>query len=720
MPNIVIENKMLRLTVSEDGIAKSLICLATGEECLKADEEISLFSVTQDRPFNNEVKLAHPNKRTTYQANALRLEGNRFIVGFEIAPYEAVIEMKLADRYLTFTLVDFICPPEAYGGLRMTPPPVAELRLLQLPVKNRKYFGEWLNVSWDEKAGVCVLAASPFARIESERRVGCRIMTADAVRGIKLKNNPAALICAPGDRILDCIADLEEDYDLPRGVESRRSDLINASIYWTAAINLDNVDEHIAYAKAGGFRIMVIYYTAICKEIGSYGLNGNYDYRPDYPNGKEDVIALVNKIKAAGIIPGLHFLQTHIGLKSRYVVPHADHRLGKTRIFTLAKAIEEGDTELFVEQNPEDTVMDERCRILQFGGELISYESYVTEYPYRFIGCQRGALSTELEDHPKGQMGGILDVSEFGGGSCYVDQNTDLQDEVAEKIAEIFNCGFRTVYFDGSEGTNIPYEIHVPNAQYRVWKKLTPATLFTEGAAKAHFSWHFLSGGNAFDVFGPAVFKEKIDQYPAEEAPRMRQDFTRLNFGWWGYWAPGGWGPTGIQADMYEYGTSRAAGWDCPITVQTRMDNFKIHPRTADIFEVIRRWEDVRARKWLTTEQKLMLRELGQEHHLLINEKGEYELVPITMAAVPDETTLRAFVFERNGEAWAAYWHPTGEGTLKLNIPAAALMDELNTGETVLDAVDGAVTLPACKRRYIRTKLTAAELAAAFAGAVVE
>lgn len=91
MPNIVIENKMLRLTVSDDGIAKSLICLATGEECLKADEEISLFSVTQDRPFNNEVKLAHPNKRTTYQANAIRREGNCLIVGFEIAPYEAVM-----------------------------------------------------------------------------------------------------------------------------------------------------------------------------------------------------------------------------------------------------------------------------------------------------------------------------------------------------------------------------------------------------------------------------------------------------------------------------------------------------------------------------------------------------------------------------------------------------------------------------------------------------
>ena len=34
--------------------------------------------------------------------------------------------------------------------------------------------------------------------------------------------------------------------------------------------------------------------------------------------------------------------------------------------------------------------------------------------------------------HARGEVGGILDVSEFGRpNSCYLDQNTDLQDEVA-------------------------------------------------------------------------------------------------------------------------------------------------------------------------------------------------------------------------------------------------------------------------------------------------
>jgi hypothetical protein len=53
---------------------------------------------------------------------------------------------------------------------------------------------------------------------------------------------------------------------------------------------------------------------------------------------------------------------------------------------------------------------------------------------------------------------------------------------------------------DGSEGTGAPFEYHVPNAQWRVYRRLSPPPLFTEGAAKAHFSWHFQAGGNAFEV----------------------------------------------------------------------------------------------------------------------------------------------------------------------------------------------------------------------------
>ena len=147
--SIILENEAFALTIGEDCVAKSLICKATGEECLMQGKNISVFSVTQPRPFNNEVKLAHPNKRTTFQGNRLRREGDKLIVGFEITPFEAEVTVKITESYMVFTLSDFIVHEKDYEGLSMTPPPVAEFRILQLPIRNRSNFGEWLNVFFD-------------------------------------------------------------------------------------------------------------------------------------------------------------------------------------------------------------------------------------------------------------------------------------------------------------------------------------------------------------------------------------------------------------------------------------------------------------------------------------------------------------------------------------------------------------------------------------------
>ncbi len=709
MNHIILENDLFRLTLGSDCLAKSLVIKATGEECLMPNEDIPFFSVTQERPFNNEVKLAHPNQRTTYAGNALRREGDRLIVGFDLAPYEAVVTVKTAPAYITFELTEFLLTPDSYPGLLMTLPPAVEFRMIGLPVKERKYFGEWLNVSWDESATVNVLGVSPYARIGNEKRKAYRVLTADAVKGLKLKHCPCAIIAAPTDRFMDAMETLEEDFDLPRGVASRRNyPIINSSEFWTAWIYPDNVDEHIAYAKKGGFRTMLIYYTAFTKENG-YFYCGDYDYT--YKNGADDLKPVLRKLKDAGITPGLHFLQTHIGLKSRYVTPTVDARLNLKREFTLAKPLGTEETEVYVCQNPEDSEMYPTARYLTFGGELISYEGFTTEPPYKFTGCVRGAYDTTVSAHPQGTRGGILDVSEYGNMSAYIDQSTDLQDEIADKLAEFYNLGFDFVYFDGSEGADAPYGIHVPNAQYRVYKKLKPAPLFTEGAAKAHFGWHHQSGGNAFDVFPPEKFKAAIDKYPLEEAPRMRQDFTRLNFGWWNICLPTE-ESIGTQPDLFEYGTSRAAAWDCPVAIQLHIDTLKKHPRCDDIMEVMRRWEDVRQRNWLTEEQKEMLREAGREHHLLINEEGEYELVPVTQLETSTRD-LRAFLFERNGLRYVTFWHLTGEGSLRLPIPKEQYTVESAPGTP---AVTGE-TIPTSARLYFKTSLSAEEITEAFRNA---
>ncbi|MBP3437674.1 MAG: hypothetical protein J6K61_07215 [Clostridia bacterium] len=712
---IILENKSFALTLGADCVAESLICKANGEECLMPGKRISLFSVTQPRPFNNEVKLAHPNKRTTFQANRVRKEGDSLIVGFEITPFEAEIAVTVTDAYMVFTLKDFIIHPLDYDWLNMTPPPVSEFRLIQLPVKNRERFGEWLNVSWDDNTTVNVLANNPYPRIDSERRDGYRLMTADALKGVKLKGCQAALIVSQTDKFLDAMDCLEEDYHLPHGARSRRSESINVSAYWGGNINPTNVDAHIAFAKKGGFRHMLMYSSCFVKYDNGYLLYGNYDLRDEYPNGIEDVKKMLDKIKAAGITPGIHILQTHIGTMSRYVTPEVDPRLNITDYFTLAKDVSETDDVVEVLQNPEFAEMHPNRRVLNFDGEAIYYESYTTEPPYRFLGCKRGHYRTNVKPHKAGTIGGILDVSEYGGTSIYIDQKTDLQDEIAKKLAAIYNAGCEFIYFDGSEGANPdPYEIYIPLAQYRVLKQLNKETLFAEGAAKAHFSWHFMSGGNAFDVFPTAVFKQKIDEFPAEEAPRMRNDFTRLNFGWWGYFLD-------TEPDIYEYGTSRAAAYDCPITMQSNSNFFVSNQRTDDNLEVLRRWEEARRTHFLTDEMKKELQKAGVEHILLINEEKKFELVTYERLSVKDGVPVTAYTFERKGKTYLVLWHKTADGKLllPLSLEDACYETELGEKDLTVAKQDGGSVLEIAGRRYLSGSFTKEDLEKALANAQI-
>ena len=213
----------------------------------------------------------------------------------------------------------------------------------------------------------------------------------------------------------------------------------------------------------------------------------------------------------------------------------------------------------------------------------------------------------------------------------------------------------------------------------------------------------------------------------------MREDFTRLNFGWWGYWVPGEelgnssivtqmkevdadyYLQIGTQPDMLEYGSSRAASWDCPATLKANLEKYAAHPRTPDNLEVMRRWEIVRETNWLTEEQKLELHKQGQEHILLINEDKELELVPYQQIT-PNKAGARAFAFERKGATWVVYWHTCGEATLKLPVAAADIevRKELYEDAIAIEGCECCAKLPISGRRYIKTSLSIEAIKAAF------
>lgn len=700
--DVVLENAHMRLTLGDDAVVKSLVVKPSGVECVDSTERLPLFSVTQDRPFNNEIKLTYPNTETTYPANRVSREGDILVVGFETAPYEARVRVKEASGYILFELAGFVVEPSDYGSLNMKTPPVKSFRLVQLPVKDRANFGDWLNVMWDDDAATAVVAAEPMTVINGVRRNGFHLFTADVCRDLKLVGAKAAIVSARTDAFLNSLSEMEDGCGLPNGVKSRQSPKLNASIYWSSFVTPKTVDENIALAKQGGFKMMLLYYPCIVKGADNdwgYAGIGGYELLDDYVNGIASLTEMLDKIKAAGITPGLHVLQTFIGFKSSYVTPVADHRLNIVRRFTLSRGLDTSNGDVYVEEDPSACPLADGTRILKFGGELLSYEGFVAERPYRFTGVKRGDKKTNVTPHAKGTIGGLLDVCEFGAESCYIDQNTTLQDEIAEKIARIYNAGFEFMYFDGSEGVNAPHGIHVPNAQYKVVSRMNRPPLFTEGAAKAHFDWHFLGGANAFDVFQPEEFKPMIVKWPQHEAPIMRRNFSRLNFGWWGLRQPksklrDGRISVGTQPDMWEFGTSRAAAWDCPATLQVHEPTYRKHPRIDDLMEVMRRWEDVRAKNWLTPAQKEALKSQTQEHHLYLNGNGEYELHEIEMLPSPvGAKDARAFAFKRNGKSVLACWHMSGSGTMKIAFGADGKCRDVSlAGMTYLESdlsIDG-------------------------------
>lgn len=706
--DVTIENSQMKLILNSNAMAISLIHKASGEECLDTyyAEEEAVFAITEYRPYDNERFLIYPAKKTSHAANKLTRNGDKLIVGFDDLSYTATIGLTITDSYIGFELEALDYSIEEFGIKRRTE--IDEFTLLQLPIKKRKRFGEWLNVVWDDDVAVNILATDQYANIDAVDRPNNYLMSAGMEMDVKLMNVGAALITTESNRLLDCIDQLERDYNLPLGVESRRHPSYPRSYYELRNVTTENIDKHIAYAKAGGFKIVVIYYTDFATSMGHFTWN-----EQKFPNKMKDLQEITSKIKAAGMIPGFHIHYNKAAKNDPYVSPIPDAQLNLTKHFTLSDSIDTNTTSIVVEENPRGCPMEDGRRLLKLGNELISYTDYTTTRPFTFTGCKRGELNSTIKSAEKGYKFGLLDVDTWPLFIRF-DQRTSIQDEVGQRIGDIYSkAGFQFVYFDGAEDVHPPYWYNTSKAQLDVYKHLHPKPLFSEGAMKSHFSWHIITRGNAFDLFPPQYIRDATIKYPIPAAKYMADNFTSINFGWNDYLAPDSLS-NGMQPDMYEYICSRAAAWDCPIALMGKLDQLDTHPRTPDNLEVMRMWEEARANGFITERDRNKLKNVNQEHILIKNELNEYELIPYKKVqnVSKNSTDAQAFIFNREGKTWLVYWHANGEA--KLEIPVLhnklLLYESINEPSSLLIKNEKSCTVPIGHRRYMAFDLSEEEV----------
>ena len=192
---------------------------------------------------------------------------------------------------------------------------------------------------------------------------------------------------------------------------------------------------------------------------------------------------------------------------------------------------------------------------------------------------------------------------------------------------------------------------------------------------------------------------------------------SRVDFGWWGFWAPGSvdWSKEtiGVQADMWEYGASVATAWRCAGSILMPLNELRKHRRADDILETMRRWAEVRRFGGVKDSWREELkRDYMQEHHLIRLADGSYDLVRYWQATAGvgegAKVPVRSFVFEREGYTWIVYWHVDGEGMLSLPVKAdqVAVFDEFAGKPVATRPVGDGVAIPAGNRRYMRTTMS--------------
>jgi len=111
-------------------------------------------------------------------------------------------------------------------------------------------------------------------------------------------------------------------------------------------------------------------------------------------------------------------------------------------------------------------------------------------------------------------------------------------------------------------------------------------TSLPKGACKVPFSWHILTRGNAFDVFGGGHDSRNSRLFRRLEGgggtQQVAKDFYRCQFGWIGYWPPKK-DYHRHAPELIEYHKPVARGLGLPWSLWGNLRSMKLHPRTQTI-----------------------------------------------------------------------------------------------------------------------------------------
>jgi len=599
-PTITLETDFLRYSLGADGSVVAFVEKATGKDH-RAPEPRQPFALVR-------------KQGKTHPASACSFADGLLTVAFGESGATATLKVTAKKHYLVLEVTSVSDGIEelVFGALR---------------VALAKHTSPISGVAADDAFAACVRALNLQVNLGlGGGPTPTFLPTCYAKYG--LVGARLALVGCPTDRLRPVLQEVVREEGLPYsplGGPFALDAEENRGSYVFADVSEKNVDEWIALARKAGLAQI-----HLCGWQHSYGHN---EPRKDlFPNGLDDLKAVVAKIHAARLRAGMHILISSISPHDPFATPVPDKRLAKDATFTLAAPVGEADKTIPTTEAPGnlDTMWAyaSHGNVVQIGDELIQYSGLAQAAPFGFTGCTRGAFGTRRQPHENGAAVHHLYVRYT---AFHPDETSTLVDEVAECIARVFNaCRFDMIYMDGSEGMIGGWH-GVSKMRAAVFRRLKGRVL-VEASEWGYHSWPFHSRIGAYDHPKWAL-KRFVDIHCNDTDGYRASSLLAAQLGWWALLGP----TVDHEAefrDEIEYLCAKALALDAPMSFQTvTLGKTPPNARQDEFLELIGRYERLRLARAVPEPIRARLRPPKEEFRLAEGADGQWQFLPTDYAA---------------------------------------------------------------------------------------
>ncbi len=416
-----------------------------------------------------------------------------------------------------------------------------------------------------------------------------------------------ALFACPANEALNNIGKIELAENLPHPIldgEWGKTVSTATASYLIMNFGEETLDKAIELTKKAGLKYL--YHGGPFLNWGHFDLN-----RQEFPDNWQSLKRCVDRANEQNIRLGLHTLSNFITTNDPYVSPIPDPRLAivgsaelKQDITAMQKDIQISDSKFF------NQMKNNTLHAVRIENELIRYRTVSDTEPWTLVDCERGAFGTSASLHS--QQTKVSKLMDHGYKTFLT--NNELSEEVALKIAELFNqTGLRQISFDGLEGNWSTGMGQYGRQRFtQIWYDNLNSELqgkvITDASNPGHFFWHMYTRMNWGEPWY-AGFRESQTQYRLLNQSYYRRNLMPCMLGWFRMTPE-------ISMEDIEWLLARAAGFDAGFALVTSPAIVEQHGMGEQVLARIKLWETARLSGAFPQDIKKEMEDINNEYHL--------------------------------------------------------------------------------------------------------